>query len=96
MGPRATGIYFPCGIQERKKKHRSREPESRKVAGTLQQTIPGNKPTLGDAESRQMGPFPRSSNGNLYLLVFVDYHTPLVELFPLQKATTETISEILI
>ena len=42
-----------------------------------------------------MGHFPRSSNGNVYLLVFVDYYTRWVEMFPLRKATSETVSQIL-
>ncbi|KAI3353499.1 hypothetical protein L3Q82_020019, partial [Scortum barcoo] len=42
-----------------------------------------------------MGPFPRSTNGNLYLIVFVDYYTRWVEMFPLRKATAETVSHIL-
>ncbi len=42
-----------------------------------------------------MGPFPRSSKGNVYLLFFVDYYTRWVELYLLQRATAETISRIL-
>lgn len=42
-----------------------------------------------------MGPFPRSSSGNLYLIVFVDYYTRWVEMFPLRKATAEAVSQIL-
>ena len=43
-----------------------------------------------------MGPFPRSSRQNVYLLVFVDYYSKWVELFPLRRATAESISQILI
>lgn len=43
-----------------------------------------------------MAPFPRSSSGNVYLLVFVDYYSRWVELFGLRKATAETISKIMI
>lgn len=42
-----------------------------------------------------MGPFPCSSKGHVYLLVFVDYYTHWVELFPLRKATAETVARIL-
>lgn len=42
-----------------------------------------------------MGPFPRSSNGNVYLLVFVDYFSGFVALFPLRKAIAETVSHML-
>lgn len=42
-----------------------------------------------------MGAFPQSSNGNLYLIVFVDYYTRWVEMFPLRTATAETVSQIL-
>jgi len=38
-----------------------------------------------------MGPFPRSSKGNLYLLVFQDTFTKWVELVPIRKATSEVI-----
>lgn len=42
-----------------------------------------------------MGPFPWSSLGNLYLLVFVDYYTRWEEMFSLHTATAETVSNIL-
>lgn len=42
-----------------------------------------------------MGSFPRSSRGNVYLLVFMDYYTRWVELYALKKATAETVSKIL-
>lgn len=43
-----------------------------------------------------MGPFPRSSKRNMYLLVFVDYFSRWVELFPLRKAMAESVTKILI
>lgn len=43
-----------------------------------------------------MGPFPKSSKQHVFLLVFVDYYTRWVELFPLRKATAETISQVLV
>lgn len=42
-----------------------------------------------------MGPFPRSSNRNMYVLIFVDYYTQWLELFPLRKTMAEAISRIL-
>lgn len=42
-----------------------------------------------------MGPFPRSPNRNVYLLVFVDYYTHWVELFPLRQATAESFVRIM-
>lgn len=38
-----------------------------------------------------MGSFPRSSRGNVYVLVFMDYYTRWVELYALKKATAETV-----
>lgn len=38
-----------------------------------------------------MGPYPRSSKGNVYLLVFVDLFTRWVELSPIRKATSSVI-----
>ncbi|KAI3376844.1 hypothetical protein L3Q82_000417 [Scortum barcoo] len=69
------------------------KPETRKPPGKLQQTeVQGPWEMLG---VDLMGPFPRSTNGNLYLIVFVDYYTRWVEMFPLRKATAETVSHIL-
>lgn len=39
-----------------------------------------------------MGPFPQNNNGNNYLLVFVDYFSRWVEMFPLRKASAKTVS----
>ncbi|KAL2082518.1 hypothetical protein ACEWY4_022336 [Coilia grayii] len=39
-----------------------------------------------------MGPFPCSSDRKEYLVVFVDYYTRWVELFPIRSATAQTIS----
>lgn len=41
-----------------------------------------------------MGPFPRSPDRNEHLLVFVDYFTRWVELFPLRTATAPVIGKI--
>lgn len=43
-----------------------------------------------------MGPFRSSASRNQYMLVFEDCYTCWTELFPLRKATAETISIILI
>ncbi len=42
-----------------------------------------------------MGPFPRSSQQNEYVLVTVDYHTRWVETFPMRAATSSVIARIL-
>ena len=68
--------------------------ESRKVAGKLQQTIVRRPWEMVGVDL--MGPFPRSLKRNLYLLVFVDYYSRLVELFPLRKATAESVTKVLI
>lgn len=69
------------------------KPETRKPPGKLQQTaINAPWEMLG---VDLMGAFPQSSNGNLYLIVFVDYYTRWVEMFPLRTATAETVSQIL-
>lgn len=69
------------------------KPQTRKPPGKLQQTVVhGPWEMLG---VDLMGPFPRSSSGNLYLIVFVDYYTSWVEMFPLRKATAEAVSQIL-
>lgn len=70
------------------------KPESRKVAGKLQQTIIQQPWEMVGVDL--MGSFPRSSKRNLYLLVFVDYYSRWFELFPLRKATAESVSKILI
>lgn len=56
------------------------KPEYRKPPGQLQQTIISCPCEMLGVDI--MGPFPRSSSGNLYLLVFVDYYSRWVELFP--------------
>lgn len=38
-----------------------------------------------------MGPFPRSTRQNKYLLVIVDYFTKWVEVFPMRAAKSTTI-----
>lgn len=70
------------------------KPETRKPPGKLQQTVVHGPWKMIGVDL--MGPFPRSSHGNLYLLVFVDYYTRWVEMFPLRKATAESVSQILI
>ncbi len=69
------------------------KPEGRKLAGKLQQTEVHRPWEMLGVDI--MGPFPRSSNRNVYLLVFVDYYTRWVELFPLRQATAETIVRVM-
>lgn len=70
------------------------KPSTTKAAGLLQNT-PVVEPgfMLG---IDLMGPFPKSSRQNEYLLVIVDYFTKWVELFPLRSARAPHISKILI
>ena len=69
------------------------KPENRRRPGKLQQTTVTQSWEMLGVDL--MGPFPRSSSGNLYLLVFVDYYSRWVELFPLRRATAETVSQVL-
>lgn len=70
------------------------KPENRRRPGKLQQTMVSRPWEMLGVDI--MGPFPRSSAGNNYLLVFVDYYSRWVELFPLRRATAETVSQVLI
>lgn len=68
-----------------------------------QKTKPSNSPPRGLMNDRDvqapwqcvaadlMGPFPRSSEGNTYLLVFQDLFSRWVELVPIRRATSEVI-----
>uniref|UniRef100_A0A674CB77 Integrase catalytic domain-containing protein n=1 Tax=Salmo trutta TaxID=8032 RepID=A0A674CB77_SALTR len=69
------------------------KPEGRKPAGKLQQTVVTRPWEMLGVDL--MGPFPRSSNQNVYMLVFVDYYSKWVELFALRQATARTVSNIL-
>ncbi len=42
-----------------------------------------------------MGPLPRSTHQHEYLLVFIDYFSRWVELFPIRKATALTVASLL-
>ncbi|GAA6080783.1 uncharacterized protein LOC113073276 [Tachysurus ichikawai] len=70
------------------------KPENRQPSGKLQQTLVQRPWEMLGVDL--MGPFPRSSSGNVYLLVLVDYYSRWVELFGLRKATAETISKVMI
>ncbi len=69
------------------------KPRISKLSGLLQ-SIPVVEPgyMLG---VDLMGPFPRSSRSNEFLLVFVDYCSKWVELFALRSAKTHLITNIL-
>lgn len=69
------------------------KPEGRKAAGKLQKTVVTRPWEMLGVDL--MGPFPRSSNQNVYMLVFVDYYSKWVELFALRQATARIISNIL-
>ena len=42
------------------------------------------------------GPFPVSDNGNMYILVVVDYFTKLTEIFPLPNMEAETVTDVIL
>ncbi|KAL2083737.1 hypothetical protein ACEWY4_021510 [Coilia grayii] len=66
--------------------------DNRKPCGTLQQTQVSQPNQMVGVDI--MGPFPRSSDRKEYLVVFVDYYTRWVELFPIRSATAQTISRL--
>lgn len=67
--------------------------DNQKPAGKMQQTaVKGPNEMLG---IDLMGPLPRSSERNEYLLVVVDYFTRWVEFTPLRTATATTIARFL-
>ncbi len=69
------------------------KPEAQKPPGKLQQTLVHAPWEMIGVDF--MGPFPQSSSGNQYHIVFVDYYTRWIEMFPLRQATAETVSQIL-
>lgn len=66
------------------------KPECRRLSGTLQQTIVQRPWEVLGVDL--MGPFPRSSFGNVFLIVCVDYYSRWLEIFSLCKATAETLT----
>ncbi|RXN25828.1 pancreatic alpha-amylase-like protein [Labeo rohita] len=70
------------------------KPTNLKPAGSLQ-SVPIVEPgfMLG---MDIMGPFPRSTHQNEYLLVIVDYFSKWVEVFPMRNAKATTIVKILL
>lgn len=67
-------------------------PESRKPAGRIQQTITTQPWQMMGVDL--MGPLPRSSRLNTHLFVFIDYYTRWVEMFPLWEASAETCTRM--
>lgn len=41
------------------------------------------------------GPFPKSENGNLYILVVADYFSEFIEIFPLPNIEAETVADVI-
>lgn len=70
----------------------TRKSDAQKPAGHLQQTAVKQPNHMLGVDL--MGPFPRSPDRNEHLLVFVDYFTRWVELFPLRTATAPVIGKI--
>ncbi|KAL2079453.1 hypothetical protein ACEWY4_025197 [Coilia grayii] len=66
--------------------------DNRKPCGMLQQTQVSQPNQMVGVDI--MGPFPCSSDRKEYLVVFVDYYTRWVELFPIRSATAQTISRL--
>nr|XP_055053112.1 uncharacterized protein LOC129438391 [Misgurnus anguillicaudatus]XP_055053113.1 uncharacterized protein LOC129438391 [Misgurnus anguillicaudatus] len=66
--------------------------DNQKPAGKIQQTITTRPNQMLGVDI--MGPLPKSTNQNEYLLVFIDYYTRWVELFPMRKATALNIANI--
>ncbi|KAI7789793.1 hypothetical protein IRJ41_013744 [Triplophysa rosa] len=66
--------------------------ENQKPAGKLQQTTTTRPNQMLGVDI--MGPLPRSTNQNEYLLVFIDYYSRWVELFPMRKATAQNVASI--
>lgn len=66
--------------------------DNRKPAGKMQHTVVTRPNEMLGVDI--MGPLPLSSNRNEYLLVFVDYFTRWVEMFPMRSATARTIATI--
>lgn len=66
--------------------------ENRKPAGKIQQVSTSHPNEMLGVDI--MGPMPRSTHQNEYLLVFVDYFTRWVELFPMRNARAETVAAL--
>ncbi len=67
--------------------------ENQKPAGKLQQVTTSRPNEMLGLDI--MGPLPRSTHQHEYLLVFVDYFSRWVELFPIRKATALTVASLL-
>ncbi|KAL0159663.1 hypothetical protein M9458_043388, partial [Cirrhinus mrigala] len=67
--------------------------ENKKAAGKLQQTITTHPNEMIGVDI--MGPLPRSTQQNEYLLVFVDYYSRWVEFFPMRNANAQTVALLL-
>lgn len=85
-----TDVWQHCRNCQKWKQHK---PTNLKPAGALQ-SVPLVEPgyMLG---MDIMGPFPRSTRQNEYLLVIVDYFSKWVEVFPMRAAKSATIVRIL-
>ncbi|XP_073731162.1 retrovirus-related Pol polyprotein from transposon opus [Misgurnus anguillicaudatus] len=86
-----TDVWQYCKQCEKCQQHK---PTNLKPAGALQ-SVPIVEPGYMIGMDI-MGPFPRSSRQNQYLLVIVDYFSKWVEIFPMRSAKSTIISRILI
>lgn len=66
--------------------------DNQKPAGKLQSTITSRPNQMLGVDI--MGPLPRSTQQNEYLLVFVDYYSKWVEFFPMRQANAQSVAVI--
>lgn len=76
-----------CGICEERK-----NPSRRKKA-YMKRYLAGE--TFGRIAIDITGPFPKSENGNIYILVVADYFTKFMEIFPIQNIEADTIADVI-
>lgn len=67
------------------------KPEQKKPVGLMSSHIVEEPWTVVSTDL--MGPFPRSSQGFIYIVVFVDLFTKQIEATPLRRATAETVDD---
>lgn len=86
-----TDVWRYCKVCTVCQQHK---PTNQKTSGMLQ-SVPVSEPGYMMGIDL-MGPFPRSSKQNEYLLVIVDYFSKWVEMFPMRVAKAPNIAKILI
>lgn len=96
---RVQDVAYWSGMWADVKKHVKRcvkcqtlKSDNKKPAGKLQPITTSRPNEMLGVDV--MGPLPKSTKRHEYLLVFVDYFSRWVELFPMRQATAQTIAEI--